>query len=273
MQEAERRERVAQKALESAARSKLPPRMQQHKESQRAKRAAEAERIQTEIDAELTLQPRITQEIPDFDRLHANFERELARKRNTFRGTTPRPFRMESEPYRMMQRETKQVKDEMIQRDIRRDELVMPERRWPYLSTQAPVGRKEIPDFNTEHKVWRAKTHMKETTEKLEAHKEKIRQGNPEEEAALADFLGSTNLSVRAVDPSAAKTAPLPLHKGGFVSTSLLRSELKHCPSSHAKSFIEVAENFELQQIVAPGSSAHALHALPEASPSSNARK
>jgi hypothetical protein len=45
------------------------------------------------------------------------------------------------------------VRDEMIQRDIRRDELVMPERRWPYLSTQAPIGRKDMPNFSKEHSV------------------------------------------------------------------------------------------------------------------------
>ena len=92
-------------------RSKLPPRMQQHKETERAKKAAEAERIQAEIDQELTLKPNITHDVPDFDRLHLNFEKELARKRNTFKSTTPQPFRMESEPYRMMQREVKQVRD------------------------------------------------------------------------------------------------------------------------------------------------------------------
>ena len=46
VQEAERRERVAHEALRSAQRSKLPPRMQMHKETARARRAAEAERIQ-----------------------------------------------------------------------------------------------------------------------------------------------------------------------------------------------------------------------------------
>ena len=157
LQEAERRERVAQEAMKSMHRSKLPPRMQQHKETERAKKAAEAERIQAEIDQELTLKPNITHDVPDFDRLHLNFEKELARKRNTFKSTTPQPFRMESEPYRMMQREVKQVRDEMIQRDIRRDELVMPERRWPYLSTQAPIGRKPIPDFPKAHAVVKSK--------------------------------------------------------------------------------------------------------------------
>ena len=94
------------------------------------------------MDAELTLKPNITGDVPDFDRLHMGFTRALERKRQAFKSTTPKPFRMESEPYRLMQRESKQVRDEMIQRDIRRDELVMPERRWPYLSTQAPIGRK-----------------------------------------------------------------------------------------------------------------------------------
>ena len=174
VQEAERRERVAQAALESAARSKLPPRMQLHKENERARKAADAERVQRELDAELTLKPEITDGVPDFDRMHLAFERTLARKRNQRQGTTPQPFRMESEPYRMMQREVKQVRDEMIQRDIRRDELVMPERRWPYLSTQAPIGRKNIPDFKREHQAWTERAPNAGTTEKLEAHKRKL---------------------------------------------------------------------------------------------------
>ena len=79
VREAERRERVAQEALRLAQRSKLPPRMQKHKETARARKAAEAERIQAELDAELTLKPRITEGVPDFDRLHMNFERTQVR--------------------------------------------------------------------------------------------------------------------------------------------------------------------------------------------------
>jgi hypothetical protein len=164
--EAERRERVAQEAIKLAAKSKLPPRMQQHKETERARKAAEAERIQAELDQELTLKPRITEGVPDFDRLHANFERNQARKRQTYRPTVPKPFKMESEPFRQMADEDRKVKAEMVKRDMRRDELVMPERRWPYLSTQAPVGRSEVPDFK---RVQEASTPLYETTELFKA--------------------------------------------------------------------------------------------------------
>ena len=57
------------------------------------------------------------------------------------------------------------------QRDIRRDELVMPERRWPYLSTQAPVGRKPMPDFATEANGaagWKTTEKAKEMAKKLQ---------------------------------------------------------------------------------------------------------
>ena len=175
VQDAERRERCAQEALKSAQKSKLPARMQQHNETYRARKAAEAERIQAELDAELTLTPAITQNVPDFDRLHTAFERNLARKRQSHKQTQPKPFKMESEPYRLMQREVKQVRDEMIQRDMRRDELVMPERRWPYLSTQAPIGRKPMPDFHKEHESWKARVPSESTTEKHEAQIEKLR--------------------------------------------------------------------------------------------------
>jgi len=176
VREAERRERVAQEALRSMQCSKLPPRMRQHKETSRARNAAEQERIQAEMDSELTLTPAITGDVPDFDRLHVSFEKELARKRQQFKSTRPLPFKMESEPYRLMQREVKQVRDEMIQRDIRRDELVMPERRWPYLSTQAPIGRKDMPNFSKEHSTCRAKAPNAETTEKNNAMLEKRRE-------------------------------------------------------------------------------------------------
>lgn len=146
VRDAERREKVAQEALKLAQRSRLPPRMAQHKETARAKKAAEAERIQAELDQELTLKPRITEGIPDFDRLHLSFEQAQARKRSSYKPTVPTPFRMESEPYKQMASETRKVKEEMIRRDMRRDELVMPERRWPYLSTQAPVSRTNPPD-------------------------------------------------------------------------------------------------------------------------------
>ena len=181
---AERKERAAYEAMKSLQRSKLPPRMQQHKDNERLRKAAEQERIQQEADAELTLQPRITKDIPDFDALHTNFERSLARKRNEYTPTQPVPFRMESEPYKMMQREVQQVKSEMIARDIRRDELVMPEKRWPYLSTQAPVGRKPIPDFKKQHAEWGAKHIVVDSTAKLDAHREKLRRDEEKRQKA-----------------------------------------------------------------------------------------
>ena len=146
VREAERREKVAHEAIKLAGKSRLPPRMQQHKETERARKAADSERVQAELDAELTLKPRITEGIPDFDRLHLGFEQAQARKRASYRPTVPTPFKMESEPYKAMASENRKVKEEMIKRDMRRDELVMPERRWPYLSTQAPVGRANPPD-------------------------------------------------------------------------------------------------------------------------------
>lgn len=56
---------------------------------------------------------------------------------------------MESEPFKNLHEEARQVKKEMISRDMRRDELVLPERRWPYLSTRAPVARTPPPDLQS----------------------------------------------------------------------------------------------------------------------------
>ena len=41
----------------------------------------------------------------------------------------------------------------MIVRDIRRDDLVLPERRWPYLSTRAPVAPSAPPKFDALHQA------------------------------------------------------------------------------------------------------------------------
>ena len=76
-----------------------------------------------------------------------------ARKRQSYKPTMPAPFKMESEPFRQMADENRKIKEEMIRRDMRRDELVMPEKRWPYLSTQAPVSRTNPPDFQKMHKA------------------------------------------------------------------------------------------------------------------------
>ena len=80
----------------------------------------------------------------------------------------------------------KQVKDDMILRDIRRDELVMPERRWPYLSTQAPLGRKPMPDFHKEHKSWNEKMPNTNTTEKHEERAAKMAAERRQKEASEA---------------------------------------------------------------------------------------
>jgi len=181
VREAERREKVAQDALRLAQKSRLPPRMQQHKETARARKAAEAERIQAEMDADLTLKPRITEGVPDFDHLHMTFEKEQSRKRQEYRPTVPTPFRMESEPFKQMADENKRVKEEMIRRDMRRDELVMPERRWPYLSTQAPVGRSNPPNFQRLQKA----APTSETTELFKARTARRRE--EEEKRAKED--------------------------------------------------------------------------------------
>ena len=48
--------------------------------------------------------------VPDFDRLHMNFERGQQAKRQQYKPTVPAPFKMESEPYRQMADETRKVR-------------------------------------------------------------------------------------------------------------------------------------------------------------------
>ena len=60
-----------QEALRSLQLSKLPPRMQRHKDTARARRSADHQRIQAELDVELTLHPAITESVPQFAQIHA----------------------------------------------------------------------------------------------------------------------------------------------------------------------------------------------------------
>ena len=178
IRESERREKCAQDALRLLAKSKLPPRMQLHKETERARKAAEAERIQAELDKELTLTPRITDEPPEgydayFKRKHLEDERRQARKRSSYQPTVPAPFRMDMAPIKERRDEKRKMKRYMEQQDMRRDALMMPEQRWPYLATQAPVGRSSPPDFPALHQK---AALFSETTKLFIARKEKLEQ-------------------------------------------------------------------------------------------------
>ena len=73
----------------------------------------------------------------DFEELHARFELAKERARRQKNATVPKPFRMAVE---QLKEEGRESKEEAVLRDIRRDNLVLPERRWPFLSTRAPVA-------------------------------------------------------------------------------------------------------------------------------------
>ena len=112
-----------------------------------------------------------------------------------------------------------QVKEEMIKRDMRRDELVMPERRWPYLSTQAPVGRINPPDFqrlqqaaphSTTTELFKARAAKKAADD---AHKEqaskaaKAQEERRQQEQKRATAAVASRLKELAGDPRNLKKA------------------------------------------------------------------
>lgn len=144
LEEAGRAERISREAARLARRSKLPPRMQEEAESRSRERRAreERERIKADAEKDLTFTPMI---------------RPLPASTSKPAGFRPKPPKPPPppQPFELL---TDAIKDpggkgtlpapaekERVLRDMARDELVLPERRWPYLSTRAPVQPKAPP--------------------------------------------------------------------------------------------------------------------------------
>ena len=80
--------------------------------------------------------------MPDFDALHASFFRRLKEAKQSRPSTAVREFRLheKSSPQR-------RAELSKIEKDMREDENVLPENRWPFASTRAPVRSTPPPSF------------------------------------------------------------------------------------------------------------------------------
>jgi len=88
---------------------------------------------------------------------------------------------MDMAPIKERRDEKRKMKRYMEQQDLRRDALMMPEQRWPYLATQAPVGRTNPPDFSREHK----RAPLYTTTELFKARAAKKAQDDEDADKRL----------------------------------------------------------------------------------------
>ena len=84
-----------------------------------------------------SFQPAPRKPVPDFDALHASFFRRLKEAKQSRPSTAVREFRLHER--RSPQRRAELSK---IEKDMREDENVLPENRWPPPSTRASVSRR-----------------------------------------------------------------------------------------------------------------------------------
>ena len=77
---------------------------------------------------------------PDFGALQRRFEKNLEEGKlsNPHRKVVHKEFTLRTDQLRGQQRPALELL-EMVEADIVRDELVMPEQRWPYASTRCKV--------------------------------------------------------------------------------------------------------------------------------------
>lgn len=152
-EEAGRQERINLEAQRLYQLSHLPPQMEESKNKSRARKEAEMARIKAEAEKDLTFRPKVYTNLPDFDALQRRFQRSLdeAKAKRSKGATTGEAFRLHTDELRGS-RHPAPDQLAMVRRDMERDELVLPEQRWPFVSTRAKAqSRNEKPDF---HKLW-----------------------------------------------------------------------------------------------------------------------
>lgn len=113
--------------------AQLPPRMEQDKHN---KEQEEFDSDKRHYDQhECTFRPEINPDIPDFDYLHQQFAEKLLDAKASKVPTDPETFNLL----------TSKMKDRIpdVLEDIARDNIILKENRWPYVSTRAPVPPSE----------------------------------------------------------------------------------------------------------------------------------
>lgn len=138
--------RVNERSQQLLQEAKLPPRMEMW-----TKTAAQASAQKKPArDPDLTFRPNVNHHIPDYDRLYAQFTAAL-QKRKLMRASTPyvpdtlpANYDDSAKPFQFHEcNNLNRVID-----DIARDEEILPETRWPFMSTRKKVNPTPPPDMD-----------------------------------------------------------------------------------------------------------------------------
>lgn len=133
-----RKIRIRMRAEELMASSKLPANMQvkgrEYTIGSLRRKRLEENRNRAFVTQEHQFHPCINDEVPDFDQAYLEFQKQLATRKQSKKTTTTKPFYLRSQliPSRRQQ----------IEQDLKQDEAVLPETRWPFVAPRAKVSHK-----------------------------------------------------------------------------------------------------------------------------------
>jgi hypothetical protein len=240
LEEAGRSERVHAEAQKLAARSRLPPRMQQEADSRtrEMRKQADLERVRAEAHKDETFTP-LVRPLPS----HSHPFKPAPRP---FNPPPPRPFDLLTDAIKDPEGKgtiPSNSEKERVLRDMARDELVLPERRWPYVSTRAPVRSTPPPPVQpvppppttTSAELRKAALEMEKLKRQIE--QERKRQG---EERRLQDVAAASKKVAQALDLPSAREKERRERREQAERARLFRKELEEKDAAHRATLDEM---------------------------------
>lgn len=95
----ERKEKVARLARQNLLLASLPPRMAKH-EKEKKEQELRSQINEKNLERQKDKKTFVANEVPDFDKLHRQFQEHLDRKRRNMRPTEARPFNFQESKVR-----------------------------------------------------------------------------------------------------------------------------------------------------------------------------
>lgn len=181
-----REKRIKERALQTFEIAKLPPRMEMWKSVDLGKKKDKSK----EWNKELTFKPKLNTSIPNFSKLQKEFDNELSKRKQSFKPVEPEPPRCFGE--------SSLTDDRLaaILADMKHDEEVMKEQRWPYASPRKSTKPTQPPDFSirpqTPEKTKTILLREELVRKHLENEKLKIEKMKEEEENFFRPRLSSS---------------------------------------------------------------------------------
>ena len=184
LRDAGRAEKIGIDAQRLQQMASLPPRMAAYANEEQGKRREALQKIKAVAEKDATFTPAITDDVPDFKKKQRQFaamlehRKQAARMQIDARKKEVKPFafrtdaRMGQDGGNRPSIPSRNTLNE-VKLDQRRDDLFLPEQRWPYLSTRAEVKPRKAPDFAGLH----AALPHQETTNSAELRRAAVRIG------------------------------------------------------------------------------------------------